>query len=381
MINFDYMKYNETKVKFNSLKDFLEDVDIEPEELQRGIVCSDDWQSKFFLSVIKGVKLPEVFLSEQEEHYSINDRNGSERLVKFKNIDGLQRITTIQDIMNGKVRLPRSLDDYPELEGMNYPDIQKAYPELARKIKFTDLDFVIYTGLSNKEESYQFRIVLNNGNKMEAQQKRNPIVAEIASHVRRNSRSLRDSDCHKVFSISETNGKEHANCFNFVPKKMQFDLEYARILFWIKNGISVSAGNPGLDNMYLDPSFERHLDCLSVLYNRQVNLGDEGLKILDKLYDIFGDAKYIQEADIRTLRSAVLFIFELQKWEKSNGKNEKDLSELFWKLHDELIKFTPEMKKAGLKYSTYDGNLSKISVSSNVIENCEQWQQLIEKEV
>ena len=184
-----------------------------------------------------------------------------------------------------------------------------------------------------------------------------------------------------MFSISETNGKEHANCFNFVPKKMQFDLEYARILFWIKNGISVSAGNPGLDNMYLDPSFERHLDCLSVLYNRQVNLGDEGLKILDKLYDIFGDAKYIQEADIRTLRSAVLFIFELQKWEKSNGKNEKDLSELFWKLHDELMKFTPEMKKAGLKYSTYDGNLSKISVSSNVIENCEQWQQLIEKEV
>ncbi len=77
MINFDNMKYNETKVKFNSLKDFLEDVDIEPEELQRGIVCSDDWQSKFFLSVIKGVKLPEVFLSEQEEHYSINDRNGS----------------------------------------------------------------------------------------------------------------------------------------------------------------------------------------------------------------------------------------------------------------------------------------------------------------
>ncbi len=375
------MKYNTTKVKFSSLVDFLEDVDIEPEELQRGVVCSSEWQSKFFLSVIKGVKLPEVFLSIQDEPYSIKDRIGNEILVIKKNIDGLQRLTTIQDIMSGKVRLPNKMEEFPELEGMNYPDIQKADPATARKIKFTDVDFVEYTGLSAQEESYMFRIVLNNGNKMEAQQKRNPIVAEIASHVRRNSRSLRDSDCHKLFAIDNINGKEVAKCFNFVPKKMQFDEEYARILFWIKNGISVSAGNPGLDAMYLDPSFERHLDCISVLYNKQTNLGDEGLKILDKLYEIFGNGKYVQATDKRTLRSAVLFIFEIQKWEKRTLAKIQDLSKLFWRLHDKLMTLTEDDKKVGLKHTVYDGNLSKIAVSSNVIENCEQWEQLIEKEV
>lgn len=375
------MRYEQTKVQFNSLPVFLEDVDIEPEELQRGVVCNDEWQSKFLLSVIKGVKLPEVFLSEQDEPYSIKDKRGNEVLVKYKNIDGLQRLTTIKAIMKGKVRLPDKMKEFPELEGMNYPDLQKDYPEIARRIWKTPVDFVIYTGLSAQEESYMFRIVLNNGNKMEAQQKRNPIVAEIASHVRRNSRSLRDSDCHKLFEIDNINGKEVAKCFNFVPKKMQFDEEYARILFWIKNGISVSAGNPGLDAMYLDPSFERHLECLSVLYNRKVNLGDEGLKILDKLYDIFGNGQYVQETDKRRLRSAVLFIFEIQKWEKSNGETVKDLSKLFWNLQDKLMKLTEDDKKVGLKHTVYDGNLSKITASSNVMENCEQWKQLIEKEV
>ena len=81
MIRLEQLQWNEISKTLDSLAKFLQRVDIEPEELQRGVVCSDDWQTKFFLSVIKGVKLPEVFLSEQEGYYSIKDRNGNERLV------------------------------------------------------------------------------------------------------------------------------------------------------------------------------------------------------------------------------------------------------------------------------------------------------------
>ena len=376
------MKYTELTKSFDNLDKYLKTVDIEPEELQRGFVADQEWQSGLFQSVVWGVKIPDIYLSEQDEDYTIKDRSGNERLVSKKTIDGLQRLTTIKNIMAGKVRLPYgTFCGSKELSDMNYPEIQATYPDIASEvIDDCQLRFIIYSGLTPEQESFQFRIVLNNGNKMEAQQRRNPIVSEVAAHVRRTARQLIASECHILFEISEINGKEEANCFNKVPKKMEFDQEYARIIFWIRKGLAASSSNKNLDNMYEDPKLKTRLEDVSVLYNRNTNLGTEGIRILNKLYDIFGDGKSKQDVGILTFRSAVLFLFELQIWEKANKAKVKNISKLFWDLHDELNLLTEDDKKAGLKKTIYSQNLSKISTSNNVLENADKWKQLIARE-
>jgi hypothetical protein len=385
MIRLEQLQWNEISKTLDSLAKFLQRVDIEPEELQRGVVCDVEWQSNIFTSIILGIKIPDVYLSAQKEDYNIMGRDGVYKLVRYKNIDGLQRITSCLNILDGKVRLPVGFEvGGIDFSNMNYHDILKDYPEIASDINDTPIKFVIYNDLTAEQESHQFRIVLNNSNKMTPAQWRNPIVSEPARHCRKTARELIASKPHKLFEISVINGKTEAKYFGQkemkAPKKMEFDEEYARIIFWILNGISVSCSNKNLDNMYLDKNLEKRLSAHSTLYNRNTDLGVEGIRVLDKLYDIFGDGKSKQDVGKITLRSAVLFIFELQAWELVNKRKVKNISKLFWELHDELMTLSPVDKKAGLKNTVYSDNLSRITTATNVEDNSKKWKQLIVRE-
>ena len=385
-----------TSEKVFSLRElpaFLEKVEEEPEEIQREIqVVEGTWVNDLFLSILLGVKILDGTLSEQERWYPIKIKDGSSKRVKYLNIDSLQRITGFKMILDGRARVPTSIftfinpetNEEVDLSNMNIFDLDEHYPIIADEVREFQFKYIIYHNITPKTESWLFRKVLNNGIIPKPAEDRNAIRAAMASHCRKTGRKLIASEPHPLFEITEINGKRVAKCFNKVPKNMAFDQEVARLVFWIIYGYSASSDHPQLKEMYEDPRFEAGiiLPSKSVLLNKSnVDLEKESWRILDRLYKIFGDGQYRQYVGIITLRSAMLFLFALEEWERDNRQKEKALKKLFWNGHDSLCRLTPEEKALGTKRTQYDLNLSKITTASNVKENVDKWKQLIEKEV
>jgi hypothetical protein len=383
--------FTEKVLTLRELPGFLEKVEEEPEEIQREIqVVEGKWVNEILLSIILGVKILDGTLSEQELWFTIKKRDGSSKRVKYVNIDSLQRITAFRMILDGRARVPKGTktenpktNEEVDISNMNIFDLDEKFPLIADEVRESQFKYIIYHNISKKTESWLFRKVTNNGIIPSPAEDRNAIRCEMARHCRKTGRKLIASDPHPLFIISEINGKKVANCFKKVPKKMAFDQEVARLIFWIIYGYGASSDHAQLIEMYEDPRFEDELilPAKSVLLNKSnVDLAQESLRMLDRLYKIFGDGQFRQEVGIITLRSAMLFLFALEEWEKAEGVIVTDLSDQFWKGHDSLCGLTPEEKALGTKRTQYDLNLSKITTASNVKENVNRWKQLIESE-
>ncbi|WP_414529470.1 DUF262 domain-containing protein [Nodularia chucula] len=82
-------------------------------DYQREMSWDEDRQSKFIESVILGLPLPYIFVA---------DISGSEDLARLEIIDGTQRIRTLDEFINNRLRL-QNLKKLENLNGFNFQDL------------------------------------------------------------------------------------------------------------------------------------------------------------------------------------------------------------------------------------------------------------------
>ena len=342
--------YEALSITIADLPRHLKGLDIEPEELQRQEVASDNWGSELIKSIFSGVYILPMTWSAQEKVYDVIYK-GVKLRVHTKNIDGLQRITKIEAWKAGLITLPQDLEiEWPyaeeyygekkiKLGGMNSLDVQSKYPEFYED-RFLNYQLsVIKYGVQGHyctpfQETYLFKKVLNNGNKMNGQQWRNATNAEIARIIRRDSRKLNSSEPLDIFIQEKYLG--------FNNKGMEYDELLAEMYHWVLYGVSKNPTKAGLDEMYDDPNYVYRFDNLHSYnhkYLKKINVKSKVDEVLDIMFDIIKDKQYKPAIDKRAFRSLFLFCWlHLTEFgSQTKFPHKKKLKKVFFEGHTKMI--------------------------------------------
>jgi len=325
-------------------------VDKEPEELQRGEVASDSWGSWVIVSILLGVKLPPMTWSVQKKPYFKQLDSKTRIKCHIKNIDGLQRQSKIELYNGGMLSLPKdkvlenvkwefSEDyDYGEslnISGMDVHQLKDTYPEfyeerwLNYKLRI-DKYGTVGNYLTKAQETYLFKQVLNNGNKMNGQQWRNPTVSEIAAVIRRDAR-LKPIELFKP--LEYIGGQSN--------KKMEYDELLAEIYHWIMYGTTQTASKAGLDSMYESPLLADDLSDVpssNHKIGKNINLRDKVTEVTDMMLEILKDKKAYGKVDKAMIRSLFMFCYlHITELGNSTKYDYREVKKTFHQGHSEMI--------------------------------------------
>ena len=126
-------------------------------DFQRDFIWPEDKQSKLIESVVMRIPLPVFYLAEDDAG-------------KMVVVDGLQRLSTFQRFVNGKLKL--RLNDRPELQGKTFCDLA---PKLQTRIEYCNLIFYIIDSKVPERARLDIFERVNGGVALSRQQMRNSL--------------------------------------------------------------------------------------------------------------------------------------------------------------------------------------------------------------
>ena len=354
---------------------WVDRIDVEPEELQRGEVLSGSWAQGIIFSILQGVPLDGFKWTLQKTPYEKIGIKGYTITVEFKNTDGLQRITAIVWFTEGKVTTPGNKPedftipwkdrDYP-IGGMSFSEIKKLYPGLLEaKFLSRQLNSDIYGVEGNyctaQQETYLFKYVANNQNEMNGQQWRNPTVSQIARDIRNDARL-------KPLLIFKNNP------FSFGNSKFDYDEVAAVINHFIVYGDTKTINKSSLNSFYEHPDLEDGRDIYSVLFQKKINVRSYAKQYYNFMYQILKDKEKKSIMKKTSVYSLLWFSHIYLREGFQNLFNYDKLKEQFFRLHYEMKKPLPTGHKS--LYRSCLGNNS----DKNIKQALELWEEELAKE-
>jgi hypothetical protein len=145
-------------------------LDLSP-EYQRGPVWSKSRQALLIDSMLKGYDLPKFYVRELA--------NDDDREV-YEVVDGLQRLTSMVNFMNGDFGLPKD----SAYSGMRYADLPESVGEIFDSYQ---LNFTVLVGFEDSDVRDMF-LRLQNGLKLNAAEELNAVAGEMHDFVESISR-------------------------------------------------------------------------------------------------------------------------------------------------------------------------------------------------
>lgn len=154
-----------TTPSFSLLYDRLlyNEIEIQPDYQRKDRIWSDDKKSKLIESILMGLPLPIFYFGE---------RNNDNWVV----IDGLQRLTTVQDFMQNKFSLKlESGSSVIDANGLYFKEFNRAYTRLIREFEITAYVIELTDASSNKFITELFHRINTYGVKLSDQEIRSAI--------------------------------------------------------------------------------------------------------------------------------------------------------------------------------------------------------------
>ena len=344
-----------------------------PDELQRGQVLSEEWAQGILASVLLRVRIPTFTWSRQAEPYTAENIYGDTINAIYKNLDSLQRYTGLSWFHLDKISVPEKFppitwnNTQVFLGGMKKSEIETQYPGLLEdRFYNTQIPVDIYgegeTPLTRRQETYLFKYVLNNQNKMNSQQWRNPTNSEVASMIR---------DDARLKSIPLFKNK----LFKFNNNKMDYDEIYAMMVHYILHGPAISLTKPPLDEMYEDPQLENKLTKRSTEYSKVVNVKTYARAYANFMYKILKGEENIKLMDKSYTYSLLYYTHIHMKSGINNLFNYDKLKEQFFDYHLDLV--TPPK---GITGSTEFRDCLRSNSSDNMKRAMELWEEKLDVE-
>lgn len=153
-------------------------IETDPEYQREGGVWSVEKQQLFIDSIFNGYDVPKLYF---------HDLRGSDPLMKYAVVDGKQRLYTVWTFLGGNLALA---DDFrlsdtvpgqtPPAPGAGYRDLSPYWQE---RFKAKALDVVLVQGASPEDVEDLFSR-LNNGEPLNAAEKRNALGGDMAALIR-----------------------------------------------------------------------------------------------------------------------------------------------------------------------------------------------------
>ncbi len=168
-----------TDYPLSTIKEMFDDGDIIPQpDYQREYIMDEKKASKLIESVLLQIPIPTVYLCEEND--------GSLSI-----IDGQQRLTSFVKFLKNEFKL-RNLEEYPELNGKNFADLEKV---IQKNIKNTPIHSIVIKKES-QELKYEIFSRLNQGStSLKPQELRNCIYRgnfnNMLEDVAKNNKTLR----------------------------------------------------------------------------------------------------------------------------------------------------------------------------------------------
>ena len=352
------------------LENYINRLDAEPKELQRGKVLTTEWAQGIIASILLGVKIQGFTWTLQETNYKKIGLNGYEIDVEYKNTDGYQRISAIVMFYNNEITIPGDKPedftipwknrDY-EIGGMSFSEVEKSYPGLMdAKFLSVGLRVDVYGveghWCSRQQETYLFKYVANNQNEMNGQQWRNPTCSQIAEDIRDDAR------------LEPVPSFKH-NLFKFGNSKMDYDEVAAIINHFIVYGSTKGINKKSLNDFYEHPDLESGKKIYSLEFRRNINLRGMAKYYYTFLYNILKD-KDKKPVMKKTRCYSLLWYAHIHlRTGFQNLFNYDKLREQFHRLHNELCEKLP-----GGEDSVYTRCLIS-NTSENISKALELWEE------
>ena len=211
--------------------------------------------------------------------------------------------------------------------------------------------------LTPKQETYLFKQVLNNQNKMNSQQWRNPTVSVIASAIRQDARL-------NPISLFKN------DLFAFNNDKMAYDEFYAMTCHFLLYGPKISLTKKPLDEMYESKSLEKKITSRSTEYGKSVNVRTYAREYAKFMYNILKDKEFKALMDKSYSYSLLYYTHIHMKSGINNLFNYEKLRDQFFDYHLELI--TPPQSTKG---STEFRDCLRSNSSDNMKRAMEIWKE------
>ena len=352
------------------LGNFAEQVEPEPEELQRGEVCSEEWARGIIASILLKLTIEKFTWSKQAKSYKAKNIYGKWIKASYKNLDSLQRYTSMKWFHLEKISVPTLFPlitwdgEQVDLSGMYKSEIELKYPGLLQQRFYNVCIDIDSYGEESKQltpiqETYLFKHVLNNSNKMNSQQWRNPTNSEIASTVRLDAR-LKPI---KLF-------KRNLFLFDTDRKKMVHDEFYAMTCQFILYGPSKSLTKNPLDEMYEMPQLEKGFHVHSTEYKKSINIRTYARAYANFMYNILKSEDNISLMDKSYAYSLLYYTHIHMKSGIQNLFQYDKLREQFFDYHLDLV--TPPK---GVKGSTEFRDCLRSNGDKNLTRATEIWEE------
>jgi len=344
-----------------------EKVEPAPDEIQRGKVLSDEWAQGIIASVLLRVRIPTFTWSKQLESYDALNIYDKPIKAVYKNLDSLQRYTGLSMFHLDKISVPELFPSITWnnkqvfLGGLKKSEIENKYPGLLEdRFYNTQIPVDIYgegdEHLTRLQETYLFKYVLNNQNKMNSQQWRNPTNSDIASLVRDDARL----DPIPLFK------KQY---FNFDNKKMAWDEIYAMTIHFLIYGPFISLTKKPLDEMYDSKQLLNKLTIRSTEYGKSVNVKTYAREYAKFIYNILKDGDNKSLMDKSYTYSLLYYTHIHMKSGIKNLFNYEKLKEQFFDYHLDLI------DTKGTKGSTEFRDCLRSNSTDNMKRAIELWEE------
>lgn len=201
-------------IKLSVIRDTARDgiLDIKPLEYQRNFQADVEWQRLLVASVFD----PLILIPEITMRVGANLPDD----VDGENMDGLQRIGSIQAFYNGEITLPEidSLENFylpneeepVDIRNTSWKQLLSQFPLVAEFFNNYAMSVMIYGNISAVQAAHIFVNILNNNNDLNAQEKRQAIKSYVSRLVQRLARGIAGTQ-HKLF---EDDGKSSYRCKN-----------------------------------------------------------------------------------------------------------------------------------------------------------------------
>lgn len=230
-------------------------IELSPKQYQRYFRADIDWQEQFMKSFfVFDIIIPEIAL-----------RFGTGIPVGLvETMDGCQRMSTLIAFRKNLVRLPDDDElEFVEVEGEDYTfDLRgKTYTELPSVVKDSfdkyELTSMIYYNLTAERAGIIFVEVLNNQNKLEAQEKRQAISSAMSRWVQETARfnpievhdtkmvNGKTKQCKSVFQVIDGNPSTLKWLSDAKHTKLGADQCLAEIIYMISSDTWKSQGVTG----------------------------------------------------------------------------------------------------------------------------------------
>ena len=348
---------------------WIDRLDEEPKQLQRGNVFEEEWAQGIIASILMGVQIKGFTWTLQETPYDKKGMRGIIITCEYKNTDGLQRITSIYYFTQDKIRVPGEepvdfiipwKDRGYEIGGMTCSEIEKKYPGLLNAKFFSkqlrvDLYGVEGHYCSRQQETYLFKYVANNQNEMNGQQWRNPTCSLIAEDVQDDARL----DPVPLFKN---------NLFSFNNKKMDYDEVAAIICHFVVYGETRSINKKYLDKFYEHTDMENGRTMFSPLFGKSINVRKTARKYYNFMYEILKDKEKKPTMKKTRVYSLLWFSHTYLIYGFQNKFDYVKIKEQFFHYHPLLVKKLPTGEK-----SVYRSCLGSNS-SDNITKALKEWE-------